>query len=105
MKDCQTVVVHIWVFGRCFHENKLKEPATSRKIVRPWPMWPSWLEHYLVNGKIVGSILSQGTYMFRLHVRIYEKQPICVSLSHRSFSPFLTPSLLLSLKINEHVFC
>ena len=40
----------------------------------------------------MGSVPSQGTW---------EGQPINVSLSHRCFSPFPSPFLLLSLKINK----
>ena len=70
----------------------------------PWLVWLSWLGivpqskrslvQFLVRAHawVVGSVPGQG---------MFERQPIDVSLSHRCFSPSLSPSLHLTLTINE----
>ena len=54
--------------------------------------------------KVASSIPCQGARLdcgFGPRQGTYEKQSINVSLSHKCFSPFLSPSLPLSLKINK----
>ena len=60
---------------------------------------------HLAKHGVDGSSPSKGTglgYRFGPSVRdAYERQLINVSLSHRCFSPSLSPSLPLSLEINK----
>ena len=63
-----------------------------------------WIEHQSVNQKVAGSIPSQGTCLGcgpGPQLGACERQPINVSLTHWSFPPFLSPSLLFYLKINK----
>ena len=61
-----------------------------------------WVERWPVNRKVTGSIPSQGTclgYRPGPQLRASERQPIDVSLAHQCFSPSLSYSLPLSLKL------
>ena len=61
-----------------------------------------WIEHWTENQKVTGSIPDQGTYLvFRPgpQLGVCERQPTDVSLT--CFSPSLSPSLPLSLKISK----
>ena len=72
--------------------------------IYPCPVWLSWLGiipqgerlpiRFLVRAHalVAGLVPSLGTY---------ERQPIDISLSHRCFSPSLSLSFALSLKINK----
>ena len=65
----------------------------------PWPAWFSGL------GVIPQSKRSPVQFLVRAHAWVagsvpWKRQPINVSLSHQCFSPSLSPSLTLSLKIN-----
>ena len=54
--------------------------------------------------KVVGSIPGQGTCLGRgpgPQLEVCKRQPTGVSLAHRYFPPSLSPSLLLSLKIDK----
>ena len=91
----------VWAIGRqsCYHrENLLKKHQGA------WLMRLSWL----------GVVLQSKGSLVRFPVRAYawvaglvpgggaqERQPIDVSFSHWCFSPSLSPSLPLSLKINK----
>ena len=55
--------------------------------------------------RVTDSIPSQGMclgYWSGPRMGVRKRQPIDVSLTHRCFSPFLSPSLPLSLKINKY---
>ena len=61
-----------------------------------------WVECQPANHKVSGLIPGQGTYPgcgSGPHLRVRERQPMGVSLTHRCFSPFLSPSVPLSLKV------
>ena len=63
-----------------------------------------WIEHRPVDWKVAGLVPCQGTCLGcrpNLWLGAYERQPIDVSLSQWYFSPSLTPSFPLSLKINK----
>ena len=68
-------------------------------------MWLSWLAVIMQSKRLLVQ------FLVRVHAWVagsvpsrdlYERKPIDVSLSHRCFSPFLSPSLPLSLKINKY---
>ena len=63
-----------------------------------------WIECQPAKWKAAGSIPHQGTCLGcgpGPRLGVCERQPIDVSLSHSCFSPSLSPSLPLSLKINK----
>ena len=63
-----------------------------------------WTEHWPVDPKAASSIPIQGTCLDCRPGRWLEackRQPTDVSFSHQCFSPSLSPSLPLSLKINK----
>ena len=63
-----------------------------------------WIERQPVNLKVAGLIPSQGIclgYGLGPWLGVCERQPTDVSLAHRCFSPSLSYSLPLSLKINQ----
>ena len=63
-----------------------------------------WIENQPLNRKVTVSIPSQGTCLGCSPVpwlRTCERQLISVSLAHLCFSPSLSSSLPLSLKINK----
>ena len=63
-----------------------------------------WVEHHPANQKVTGWIPSQGTCLGCRpgpQSGACESQPIDASLAHQCFSPCLSPSLPLSLKINK----
>ena len=76
-------------------------PGSRMVSFPPWPLWLSWLGVVQKTGRsqvrfpvrahawVAGSVPSQGAY---------ERQPTSVSVSHRCFSPTLSPSLPFSLK-------
>ena len=69
----------------------------------PWPVWLSWSSSCEQKGH---QFSSQWGHMPSVRVQssvqgACERQPIHVSLSHWCFSPSLSPSLVLSLKINK----
>ena len=63
-----------------------------------------WIECWPVNQKVTSLIPSQGTrlgYGPGPQMVVHARQHIDVSLAHLCFSPSLSPSLPLSLKMNE----
>ena len=63
-----------------------------------------WIEHRPVNREAAGLIPSQGTLLGcgpGPLLGLCERQPIDVSLTQGCFSPSLSPSLPLSLKVNK----
>ena len=85
-----------WSPARRSHDQKL---GTFSPVLCGSVGWVSfckakgrWLDSR--SNQVVGSVPSQGAC---------ERQPIIVCLSHRCFSPSLSPSLPLSLKINKIV--
>ena len=64
-----------------------------------------WIECRPVNQKGTGSIPSQGTCLACRPgpwLGVYKRQLMDVSLSHRCFSPSLSPFLPFSLKVNKY---
>ena len=75
-----------------------------RTIFLPWPVWLSWLGVVLQNKRM------PVWFLVRTHVWVmgpvprwgmWERQPIDDSVSYWCFSRSLSPSLLLSVKINK----
>ena len=65
-----------------------------------------WIGCWPVDQKVAGCIPSQGTCLGcgpGPQVGVYERQLIDVSFVHRCFSPSLSPSLPLSLKISKYI--
>ena len=65
---------------------------------------PQWIECQPANQKVTSLIPNQGTCLgFRPGPQLgaCERQLIYVSLAHQCFSPCLSPSLSLTLKINK----
>ena len=63
-----------------------------------------WVGHCPANQKVASSITSQGTCLSSRPgpwLEACKRQPINVSLAHIYFSPSLSPSFPLSLKINK----
>ena len=92
-------IVKIW--------KQLKCPSVVEWIKKWWYPWPGWLSSL---GVILQSKRSPVWFPVRAHSCVlslvpgqgtYERQPINVSLSHRCFSPSLSPCLPFSLKINK----
>ena len=66
-----------------------------------------WIEHWPANQKVASSTPSQGTCLGcepGPWLGACKRQPICVSLIHRCFSPSPSPFIPLSLKINKIYF-
>ena len=64
-----------------------------------------WIECQPANQEVAGSIPCQGTCMgcgLGPSLGVCERQPADVSLTLQCFSPSLSPSLPLSLKINKY---
>ena len=62
-----------------------------------------WVGHHPTKRKVAGSIPSEGTCLGCRpgpHLGACERRLVDVALARRRFSPSLSPSLLLSLKIN-----
>ena len=71
-------------------------------------MWLTWLESCPINHKVAVSIPGQGTCVgcgFDPSQGAFKKQPIDISLLYQCFSPFLSPSLPLSLKSISMSLC
>ena len=63
-----------------------------------------WIQCWPVNRKVAGLIPSQGTCLdcrSGPQLGAFERQPVNVPIVHQCFSPFPSPSLPLSLKIDK----
>ena len=99
---CIIVMLHciIVVYYRDTHMINIKGTEFSKNYIRLWLVWLSWLGVILPSKRlpvqfsvrahawVAGSVLAQCAG---------ERQPINVSLSHRCFSPSISPYLPLSL--------
>ena len=82
--------------------------AFTKKIFEQWLMWPSWMEHHLVNWKAVGSIPSQGTHLgygFNPQLGCICRQLMNVSLSLRLPSSLCKSNEKVSLGENKRSIC
>ena len=76
----------------------------TEEVVQPWLVWLSGLGVILQTTEVTGSIPGQSTYLGwgpGPQLGVWERQLIDVSLPHQCFSPFPSPSLPLSPKINK----
>ena len=82
--------------------HSCSQAASKRRIISPWLVWLRGLGP--VNWRVASSIPSQGTWLVcgpGPWVGPCKRQLIDVSLALRCFSPSLSRSLPLSLKINK----
>ena len=72
------------------------------KTLKPWPAWLSWVAFCKAKGHWLDSRSGHVPGLLATSwLGVSERQLIDVSLIYQCFSPFLSPSLPLSLKINK----
>lgn len=105
----------VWVDFVCFCFASICRPETNKnevalnflmkyvylkkKLLKPWPVWLRWLEHYLVHGKAEGLFNSQSTHIPSLQILV----PLLGHLWEVTVSVSLTSMFLSHSKIKTKI--